>query len=162
ACFLRALSHQEEGEWAEAVPLWKETLANQATTPQQPDRVLYNLGLCLSHLEQARTADEAAQLWEECLRKYSSSEVGPAAALALAELRLLKSGQLTHNNQAQDAFDAFAKALASLPGPEPWHNTFLALADVRKACESGCLILRQTGHYELSAELARLYEKLAL
>ena len=49
---LRAKSYQEEGNWAEAAPLWREVLADRRNPPAEPGPVLYQLGLCSRRLEQ--------------------------------------------------------------------------------------------------------------
>jgi tetratricopeptide (TPR) repeat protein len=151
ARLLRAGCCEEEEHWSEALALWKEVLDDKSSPPKQPDLVLYHLGLCHGKLDQPA---QAAQVWEECLRT-SPGDAGPAAALGLAGLRLLKD----HN--AQSALEGYQRAVKDVSGPSQWRNGLVSLARVREEFESGCHILRETGQYSSAMQLANFYEKLA-
>ena len=151
ARLLRAGCSEEEQHWAEALALWQETLADPAAPPKQPDQVYYHLGLCYRKLDQS---EEASKAWQECLR-ISQGDAGPAAALGLAGLRLLRD----HNPSA--ALEAYTRALRDVSGPSTWRNSFVSLAKVREELESGCHILRETGQYAFAIQLAIVYEKLS-
>jgi hypothetical protein len=155
---LRGMSFQQEGRWAEARDVWLDALKREPAQMQEPERILYYLGICQEKLDKAT---EAAQAWEECLQKNGTSDAGRAAALALADLRLHHGEDLRANNGPQDAVAAFGLAVNGLATPAQWRNSYVTLADARNAFESASLALRQSGQYELAMQLARHYEKLS-
>jgi hypothetical protein len=152
ARFLRAGCLEEEGAWMEALKLWEEVRSDKAAPAKRPELVLYHIGLCHRTLDEV---GEAAKAWEECLRGAAGSDAGPAAALGLAGLRLLKN----HNPQA--ALEDYSRAVRDVNGPGDWQNSLVSLNSVREEIESGCHILRETHAYSFAIQLANLYEKLA-
>lgn len=150
ARYLRARSFQEEGRWGEALELWRESLDHPDAPAADPGQALYYLGVCYRRLD--RPAD-AALAWDECTRR-SRGEEATAAALGLAELRLLEKDPAA-------ALEHFEQAVRDVQGLGDWHNTLINLPQVRELFERGCLVCRQAGKYEASVRLARLYEPLA-
>jgi tetratricopeptide (TPR) repeat protein len=150
ARYLQARACQEQEQWEKAAQFWKQTLEDRSGIIPESVVPLYNLGICYRNLE--RPAD-AARAWEQVLSQGRGDE-GPAAALGLAELRLVESNP-------QTALEAFARAVRDVKAPEEWNNSFWDLARTRNLFERGCLIFHATGRYELSMQLAQLYEKLA-
>src|SRR5439155_19098540 len=45
--------------------------------------------------------------------------------------------------------------------PTDWHNSIVTLSRLREEFESGCHILRESGHYSSAVQLANLYDKFA-
>src|SRR5207248_8127746 len=86
ALLLEARSHQDEEKWADAAGLYTKALANVKVPLPQPAQVYYNLGLCYRKLDQPK---EAAEAWQKCA-ELARGEEGPAAAIVLADLRLLE------------------------------------------------------------------------
>jgi tetratricopeptide (TPR) repeat protein len=150
ALFLRARSYQDEEQWVEAVEQWRTLLAEKDLRPPDQGRYLYQLGICHRHLEEL---GEAAAAWEQAMSK-PSGEDAQAAATSLAELRLFGPAP-------QLALPAFERVVRDVRQPEDWQNTLIDLARVRELFEHGCQIYHNTGRYELSMQLALLYEKLA-
>jgi TolA-binding protein len=150
ALYLRARSYQDEEQWAEAVEQWKALLAEKDLQPPDQGRYLYQLGVCHRHLEEL---GEAAAVWEQATSK-PAGEDAQAAAASLAELRLF-------GPSPQLALPAFERAVQDLKKPEDWQNALIDLARVRELFEHGCQIYQNTGRYELSMQLALLYERLA-
>jgi tetratricopeptide (TPR) repeat protein len=150
ALFLRARSYQDEEQWVEAVEQWKALLAEKELDPQDQGRYLYQLGVCHRHLEELA---DAAAAWEQAMSK-PAGEDAQAAATSLAELRLFGPAP-------QQALPAFERVVHDVKKPEDWQNTLIDLARVRELFEHGCQIYHNTGRYELSMQLALLYEKVA-
>src|SRR5262249_39093229 len=145
ARYLQARAWQEEKQWEKAAQFWKQTLEDRSGVLPESAVPLYNLGVCYWNLE--RPAD-AARAWEQVLSQGHGDE-GPAAALGLAELRLVESNP-------QTALEAFARAVRDVKGPEEWNNSFWDLARTRELFQRGCLVFHATGRYELSMHLAQL------
>jgi len=157
ARYLLAWSYQQEGQWAKSLALWQETLAEKKVAPQHPELLFYNLGICQRQLDHYK---EAGQSWENCIRASPGSEAASAAALLLGDLRLGKLA-IQDKRQARKAIDSYALALHTVSDASQWNNSLLSLARCRSALDSACNILRETGRYELSIELAGQYEKIA-
>ncbi len=147
---LRARSHQDEGNWAEAAALWKETLADRLRPPADPGEVRYQLGLCYRRLEQLA---DAARAWGEGSRT-GKGEPAAAAALGLAEVMLAEGNPV-------GAVEAFERAARDVHRPEDWKNGLVDLAQARALFERGCEQLRKNGDFEPAVALAKLYERLA-
>jgi TolA-binding protein len=151
ARYLRALSSQQEEDWAAAADLWKDALEDRAAPPRDPAMFLFNLGVCCQHLKQF---DEAARIWGECMKRGDAGEAGPAAAIELAELRL--------GEQAPGAaLEAFEAAVRDLKEPGDWHNSLVDLNRAREVFEHGCESFRKEGRFEDAIKLARLYLAIA-
>jgi tetratricopeptide (TPR) repeat protein len=152
---LRAKSYQEERNWAEAAPLWREVLADRHSPPTEPGPVLYQLGLCYRRLEQ--NAD-AARVWRECLQRgptgtVSSQEAAVAAALGLADVLLAEADPA--------AVDLLERGVHNLRRPEDWKNSFLCLKKAQAIFEHGQAVYRDKGDFEHAVRVAELYERLA-
>ncbi|MFL5241570.1 MAG: hypothetical protein ACJ8FY_05635 [Gemmataceae bacterium] len=157
ARYLLAWSYQQESQWTKASDLWQESLAEKKVAPQHPELIFYNLGICQRQLDHYK---EAGQSWENCIHAGPGSEAASAAALLLGDLRLGKLA-LEDKGQARKAIDSYALALQTISDASQWNNSLLSLARCRSAFDSACHILRETGQYELSIELAGQYEKIA-
>lgn len=156
AMYLRAESHQQQGQWAEAAALWEEALQQGAGLENRPTtlsaaRLNYFLGVCYQHLERPRDAERT---WEQAL-PGAGDEEGSALALGLADLRLLGNNPLS-------ALESFERAVRAVKTPEDWRNPLINLDHARQLFERGCLIYRETGRYDQSIQLAHVYQKLAL
>jgi tetratricopeptide (TPR) repeat protein len=150
ALFLRARSYQDEEQWDGAVEQWKALLAEKGLEPEDQGRYLYQLGVCHRHLEEL---GDAAAAWEQAMGR-PAPEDAQAAAASLAELRLF-------GPSPQQALPAFERVVRDVKKPGDWQNTLIDLARVRELFEHGCQIYHNTGRYELSMQLALLYERVA-
>jgi tetratricopeptide (TPR) repeat protein len=156
ARLLRAQTYQDEGKWKEACELWKAVLDDPRAPPPEPGKVRYNLGLCHRQLDELR---EAAAAWEECLRRRQGDD-GPAAALALAELRLQQGGR--DGKGPERSLEMLGRAVERLHGPADWANSLVELPRAREAFERMAQSYRQAGRFELAVKLCGLYTRLAL
>jgi TolA-binding protein len=158
ARYLLAWSHQQESHWHKALALWQETLADSKSPVQHKELVLYNLGICQRQLDDSRGAERS---WEQCILASPRGESAFAASFLLGDLRLLKLAK-DDKEQAKRAVESYAKALGEVASAETWNNSLLSLARCRESLDTACLVLRNTGQYELSITLAGHYEKIAL
>src|SRR5262249_39604276 len=126
ARLLRARTYQDEGKWKEASELWKAVLEDTRAALAEPGRVLYNLGVCHRGLDEPA---DAVAAWEECLR-HAKGDEAPAAALALAELRLRDP-----DKGPERALEMLQRAVENVRGPDDWHNTLLELPKAREVFE---------------------------
>jgi tetratricopeptide (TPR) repeat protein len=113
ARYLQARACQEQEQWEKAAQFWKQTLEDRSGAIPESAVPLYNLGVCYRHLERPT---DAARAWEQVLSQSHGDEA-PAAALGLAELRLVESNP-------QPALEAFARAVRDVKSPEEWKNSF--------------------------------------
>jgi len=148
---LRVGSLEADGLWAEAVPVWREIKEESPSADR--DAVLYHLGLCLRNSGE-QTSDEVLRVWDECLARNGTGEEGPAAALAVGDLRL-------RLGQVEPALAAFERAVHDVKEAGDWHNTLVPLPRAREVFEAGCKTARVARAFEASMRLARLYERLA-
>lgn len=144
---LRAQTYQDEENWAEAAPLWREVLADHLNPPAELGRVLYQLGLCYRRLEQPR---DAARVWREGFQ-LGSGDAAVAAALGLADVLLAEADPT--------AIDALERAVHDLRRPEDWKNSFLGLKKTQAVFEHGCTAYRDKGDFEHAVRVAELYER---
>lgn len=151
ARFLRARSLQEEQRWEEAAALWKESVDDARLPMREPGWTLYFLGVCYRQLEQL---EEAARVWEQCARRVDGGDEAVAAALGLAELRLL--------DEAPDALAGFERAVQGVESPADWRNSLVDLEKARALFERGLAVYREAGDAERGMQLAKWYERLAL
>jgi tetratricopeptide (TPR) repeat protein len=147
---LRALGHQEQAQWEEAVERWKELQA-RPIAPATRARAGYHLGNCLVELEQVA---EAERVWEQSQAAASADEA-PALALRLAELRLASDAPAL-------AVPEFERAVRDIKTPADWRTPLIGLDKVRELFERGGQVLCQAGQFEASMQLARLYVRVAL
>jgi tetratricopeptide (TPR) repeat protein len=147
---LRALGHQEQAQWEEAVERWKELQA-RPIAPATRARAGYHLGNCLVELEQVA---EAEHVWEQSQAAASADEA-PALALRLAELRLASDVPAL-------AVPEFERAVRDIKTPADWRTPLIGLDKVRELFERGGQVLCQAGQFEASMQLARLYARVAL
>ncbi|HEX9373194.1 MAG TPA: tetratricopeptide repeat protein, partial [Roseiflexaceae bacterium] len=152
ARYLQARTSQEERQFAQAIPLWKELLADPAKVPGGKGYILYALGLCHSAAEPPE--DGAATVaWREAVQLGGPE--GQAAALRLAELCLLGKERAT-------ALDWFARALEKVRTAKDYQNPILPLDQARELFETGCRAYREGQEHEQAEKLAGLYRKIAL
>lgn len=155
ARYIEARTYQDEGQWARAARNWQELLDDREPSVEhehsvQQGMILYNLGVCYRHLDEP---DEAARVWERAMRVDDAPEA-PAAALALAELRLLGSEPVS-------AMDAFTRAVREVQRPEDWSPIAIELSQVREIFERGWKVYHNLGRYDSAMQLARLYARVA-
>jgi tetratricopeptide (TPR) repeat protein len=148
---LRARSYQEESKWAEAAALWQAELADSRQQPGDRSEILYLLGVCHRKLDQV---DEAAKVWDECVRANTGSPECVAAAVQLVEVRL------NHKQYAQ-ALDLLKNATAKVQKPEDWTNAYVDRAALADAFEKSAKAFREAGEFELAMQLAGHFEHLA-
>jgi tetratricopeptide (TPR) repeat protein len=151
ARYLQARCAQEEGLYAQAVPLWKELLAEPGAVPGGKAHIYYALGLCHAGAE-PRDDARAEAAWQQAAQLGGPD--GQAAALRLAELAL-------HGKPA-DALGWFARALARVQKAGDYQNPLLPLDAARALFEAGCRVYREGQDHERALKLAELYRKLAL
>jgi tetratricopeptide (TPR) repeat protein len=143
--------YQEDNRWSEAAEVWKTMLADARIPLPQPGRVLYDLGVCQRHLNQL---PQAAESWEQCMRRGQGEEAA-AAALAAAELRL-------HEKHPETALDALGRAVARVGKPEQWSNTLVDLAHVRELFEQAAQAYQGASRFDLLVRLTDLYEHVSM
>lgn len=146
---LRARSHQDEGNWAEAAALWQDILADRRRPPTQPGPVLYQLGVCFRRLEQFA---DAARVWGDCIKR-GDPKSATAASLGLAGVLLIQG--------KPDAVAAYEQAVRDVRRPEEWDGALVDLKQARTAFEVGCQAYRDRGDFERALRLAELYDRLA-
>jgi tetratricopeptide (TPR) repeat protein len=151
AHMLRARSYQEEGRWRDAASHWQALLEDKSLTPPNSNDIRYQLGVCYQRLKQP---EEAAHLWEECLRGPGGEEVA-AAAVALAEVRL-------QGPRPESALEALTLALQPVKSPGDWHNSLVSADKVREVVEAMIQSYRQAGKLDLALAAAEAYHKLAV
>jgi tetratricopeptide (TPR) repeat protein len=147
ARLLAARSYEDEGRWAEAADLWQKALADD---PPKPSAVLYHLGLCCRRLDRPA---EAAQFWEKCVGLGAGDDT-PAAALALAELRL-------QSDAPEAALDLLALAVDKVKAPADWPAGAPDLAAVRKLFADAADACTRAGRFDLALKLAEPYGRVA-
>jgi tetratricopeptide (TPR) repeat protein len=148
ARLLRAQSCQQDGLWQEAAALWEEILRDTTESAVDSGRMLYFLGLCYRRLDRKH---EAIRVWERLLT--DESESGQAAALGLAELRLV-------GPDPSSAMECYDRALRNVKAPADYRNRLVALAEARRAIESGCQWYLRAGDFEHAQQLAQLDDRL--
>lgn len=147
---LRALSHQDEGQWNEAAALWQEVLKDPHQTPSDLGEVLYHLGVCQRRLHQR---EEAIRTWNEAIRRGDGEAVA-AASLGLAELLL------ANNDPA--ALDHLLRSVRTTRTVADWKNPFVEVKRARELFEQGCRVALLKQDYEKALETAQAYDKIAL
>jgi TolA-binding protein len=159
ARYLQARCAQEEGFFSQAVPLWKELLANPGAIPGGRAHVLYGLGVCYAGGD---PRDEAAAetAWKEAAALGGPD--GQAAALRLAELALRRAEQHGPDKDAGAALRWFHLALDKVAAVSDYQNQAVSLDQARELIELGCRIYREGQDHERALELAELYRKVAL
>jgi tetratricopeptide (TPR) repeat protein len=151
ARFLQARTYQDKEQWGTAAQLWKDAL-QEDTPPAEAAGIRYQLGVCYRHMDQQQS--KALSIWEKVMAEAPGDE-GAAAALGLAELRLKET-------DPRSALDAFTRVVRDVKQPADWHNALIDIGQAREVFESGCIIYRMTGHFDLAMQLAELYERIAL
>jgi tetratricopeptide (TPR) repeat protein len=149
ARLLRARSCQQDRLWAEAAVSWEQILKDSATPLPETKRVLYFLGFCYRRLDRSR---DAIRTWERIYE--DDGEIGQAAALGLAELRLLGSNP-------GSALEYFERALGKINADSPYRNSLLDGTEARNLVERGCRACLKVADFEHAQKLAELEDKLA-
>jgi tetratricopeptide (TPR) repeat protein len=111
-------------------------------------RILYDLGVCLKHLQRDSEAEAA---WDKALQYDADS--ARAAALQLAEVRLAGANPAS-------ALECFERAVRDLSAPAGYRNTLIDLVEARGFLERGCRFYCKSGDYERSVKVARLLSRL--
>lgn len=150
ARYLRALTLQEQGYWAEASQQWEQIKNDPRTGEERTRGILYSLGLCYQKMDDLPLAQQA---WEATAKL--GGEEGQAAALGLA-------GLLLRGPQPVAAITYFDEVMKSLSNPSEYRNKLIDLASTRALFEAGCRVYLQYNNCEAALHLAQLYEKLAL
>jgi len=143
-------TYQMEGNWSEAAQQWDKALSDPPESLAERGLILYQLGLCYRRMEQL---DQAARVWEECYTRHPG-EQAQAAAVALADLYL-------QQGKNDKGLELLAVVGSSVPNPEAWKNSLIALAQVREVFDRGCQALRKAQSYDLAARLIGSYQTLA-
>jgi TolA-binding protein len=154
ARLLRAQTYQDQRMWKEASELWKALLEDRRAPPPEPGKLRYHLGVCHRELDEPR---EAAAAWEECLRGSGGDE-GPAAALALAELRL----RTDKAKGPERSLEMLSRAVQQVRTAADWNNSLVDLPKARDAFERMAGAYRQAGRFDLAVKLTGVYDKLAV
>ncbi len=147
---LEARSYQDEEKWSDAAGLYTKALANVQVQLPQPAQIYYNLGLCYRKINQPQ---EAAEAWQKCA-DLARGEEGPAAAIVLADLRLLEPAP-------EKAVEALARAVDKVNGPQGWTNPLVDLARAREVFERAISSLRGGGRHDLACKALESYARLA-
>lgn len=157
AHLLRARSYQDEGKWSDAAALYQSIRSDKRMRPEDPVRLLYDLGICYDKIEQTR---EATVVWEECVQLARRSkgpgikEVGAAAALALAEAQVQEP-------ELEKALDTLASVVRDIRSSQEWKNQLVDLAHARALFEQTDEACRKAGRFDLALRLAVTYDRLA-
>ena len=159
ARYLQARCAQEEGLHSQAIPLWKELLANPGAIPGGKAHLLYALGQCHASGD---PRDEAAAetAWKEAAALGGPD--GQAAALRLAELAMRRAEQRGPGKDAGTALQWFHLALNKVPSAADYQNPVVSIDQARELVEAGCRFYREGQDHERALELAELYRKVAL
>jgi predicted negative regulator of RcsB-dependent stress response len=152
ARYLQARCAQEEGLYTQALPLWKELLAEPSAVPGGKAVVYYALGLCYASADLHDDA-RAEGAWQQAAQLGGAE--GQAATLRLAELTL-------HGKEPGKALDWFARALQKVRAANEYQNPVLPLDAARELFEAGCRVYREGQDHERALKVAELYKRLAL
>jgi TolA-binding protein len=168
AQLLEARSYQDEKRWLEAARLYNTALALTVTDARvsipKPGRVYYNLGLCYYNLDQPL---EAADAWQKCVKLARGAE-GPAAAIVLADLRLLESlpdkaaSAEKAQEAAQAALTALKRAVENVTTAEQWKNPLVCLKRAREVFDRAVTKFRETGRYKMALDVLEPYRRIGL
>jgi hypothetical protein len=151
ARWLRACSHEAEGQWADAMPLWQEIVNDKSLPAHDLGPALYHFGLCCRN---SGLNAEAERAWADCLRRDGPGDETAAAALNLADLRIRLGNIIGAVEPLERAVRDVRSAL--------WRNTLVPLSRTREVFEAGCRSGRSSGAFEATVRIARLYEAVAL
>lgn len=151
ARLLRARTHQIEKRWSEAARVYQDALADARAPLGEPAEVWFHLGVCLREQEQPR---EAIRAWQECLRLARGPE-GPAAALVLAEQRLLEPA-------FEPALEVLNLAVTKITNATEWKNPLIDLNRAREVFERAAAAFRQASRHDLAMKLLEPYARLAV
>jgi tetratricopeptide (TPR) repeat protein len=149
ARYLLAESYQDEEQWLQAEPLWREVLQAPGDVAVDRGLVHYDLGLCLAR--QPRRSLETVSAWEKAAQY--PGEGGRAAAFRLVEQHLA-------NGQPGRAWKACERAFRDWPA-KGYESKLLPVVEARRICEAGCQAFCRAEDFESAGRLAALYEKLA-
>ena len=142
---------QKEDNYAEAVRFYELAIGDTRVPLPAPAQVHYDRGLCYQQLKQFK---EAAAAWQECLKQVQGPE-GRAAALALAELRLIE-------HALEQIPEMLSLAVAQVEPATGWKNPLVDLARATDLFERSIRTLRDASMSELAARALTCYARFAV
>ena len=149
ARLLRARSHQDEKDWAEAALQYQAVLADTRYLPADAPLARYQLGLCYKGLERR---EEAIRAWQACLTTGKPPE-STAAAVALAEAYL-------EEPSLEAALEALHRSVEPLKPGTKWHNPYVDQASVLGVFERARMAFQQAQRFDLLYKLVTPLERL--
>ncbi|MBI1832840.1 MAG: hypothetical protein HYR84_15475 [Planctomycetes bacterium] len=152
ARLLQAKCWEAEGQWAQAIPIWKELLADAASVEGKRPRILYALGLCYQKSEPANAA-EAIRVWSEALRLGGVE--GQAAGLRLGQLRFALGTEI---GQALADWQA---ALEPVHEPKDYRNPHVDIEQVRGWLKQALEHSQKNQDPQKTEAVAQLFRRIA-
>ncbi|MFQ3591801.1 MAG: tetratricopeptide repeat protein [Gemmataceae bacterium] len=149
ARLLRARSHQEEKNWAEAALQYQAALADTRHLPAEANLARYQLGVCFRGLERR---EEAIRTWQACLSNPKTAEY-TAAAIALADAYLDEPA-------LEPALDALNRSVEHLKSGVRWKNPHVDLPTVLRTFERARSAFQQAERFDLLYKLVTPQERL--
>ncbi|MBM4068910.1 MAG: tetratricopeptide repeat protein [Planctomycetes bacterium] len=150
---LQARCCEDEGLWNQAIPLYKELLAEYGDTHSGRGRILFCLGRCYANAEPQQIV-EAQENWR-AVGKLGGEE-GQASGLLLGSLLMSAGGA-----QREQVVSEFTAALATVQRPADYHNGLVSLADARKIIEKSWNDFHERKQFASAEQVATLYRKIA-
>jgi tetratricopeptide (TPR) repeat protein len=152
---LQVRSYMDQSKWDQAASLLVKARSDPREPPENLGRIHLDLGYCYFRLQQP---DEAAQVWEQCLKlPQGNQRPGPeqrAAAVQLAELHL------QHSSAPDKALDTLEGTFSTVPAPEEWSNELVEQSRVTELCERAIQSTAK-GQRDLAIRWTQFYQKVA-
>lgn len=150
---LQARCCEDESLWNQAIPLYKELLAEGGDALAARGRILFSLGRCYANAEPPQIV-EAQENWR-AVGKLGGEE-GQAAGLLLGSL-LMSTGEA----QRDQVVGAFTAALAAVQRASEYHNALLPLAAAQKVLARSWSEFHERKDFAHAGQVAVLYRKIA-
>lgn len=144
---------EAEGLWNQAIPLYKELLAEGADAPGSRNRILFSLGRCYANADPPQIV-EAQASWREAGKL--GGEEGQAAELLLGNLLLTAS-----DAQRDQVVTEFAAALAAVNRPAEYKNTLISLAEARKLVDGAWSEFQGRKEFARAEQVTMVFRKIA-
>ncbi|OWK37592.1 hypothetical protein FRUB_06712 [Fimbriiglobus ruber] len=143
---------EKENNWKEAVKLYGEALQGAALPADQRAMAEYRTGIdCI----QMKTPDAAVPHFEAVLK---DKELGPAAAVRLAELTLRSAAPQGDRGKVLDLLDVATRDVAPGTG---FRNQYVALTDLQAVFEETIQAYTRDGDFDGAARAIEGYGKVA-
>jgi tetratricopeptide (TPR) repeat protein len=144
----------DQSKWDLAAGLLLKARSDSREPQENLGRIHLDLGYCYFRQQ---LPDEAAQVWEQCLRLPGDKRPGPeqrAAAVQLAELHL------QHSSAPDKALDTLEGTFGTVPTAEEWSNELVELSRLTELCERAIQATAK-GQRDLAIRWTQFYQKVA-